>query len=198
MLDALTKKFGADHFTANITVDADTKPADWLSHVDALLPLMALPGAEVKVNGAHIELSGAAANAKLGWLDRLKSLFGASYQIGSFNVDQAVADATQSFRSAIKGLLAPDSSCATADVVKVLNLQVINFTSASAHVPASAVDDLRQSAQVLMACAHNGKAAKLEVAGYSDNVGGASGESATVEEACRIGSRISRQDGRAG
>ena len=173
LLDALTKKFGADHFIANINVDPDTKPADWLAHVDALLPLMALPGAEVKVNGAHIELSGAAANAKLGWLDRLKALFGASYEIGSFNVDQAVADATQSFRSAIKGLLAPDSSCTTADVVKVLNLQVINFASASAHVPASAVDDLRQSAQALMACAHNGKAAKLEVAGYSDNVGGA-------------------------
>jgi outer membrane protein OmpA-like peptidoglycan-associated protein len=172
LLDALTKKFGADHFTANVTVDPDTKPADWLSHLDALLPLLALPGAEVKVDGAHIELSGAAANAKLGWLDRLKSLFGASYQIGSFNVDQAVADATQSFRSAVKGLLAPDSSCAVADVVKVLNLQVINFASASAHVPASAVEDLRQSAQVLMACSHNGKAAKLEVAGYSDNVGG--------------------------
>jgi outer membrane protein OmpA-like peptidoglycan-associated protein len=172
LFDALTKKFGADHFTANITVDPDTKPADWLSHLDALLPLLALPGAEVKVNGAHIELSGAAANTKLGWLDRLKSLFGASYQIGSFNVDQAVADATQTFRSAVKGLLAPDSSCAVADVVKVLNLQVINFASASAYVPKSAVEDLHQSAQVLMACSHNGKAAKLEVAGYSDNVGG--------------------------
>ena len=173
LLDSLTKKFGADHFTANIAVDPDTKPADWLSHLDDLLPLLALPGAEVKVDGAHIELSGTAADAKLGWLDRLKSLFGASFQIGSFNMDQAVADATQTFRSAIKGLLAPDSSCAAADVVKVLNLQVINFASASAHVPVSAVEDLRQSAQVLMACSHNGKAAKLEVAGYSENVGGA-------------------------
>jgi outer membrane protein OmpA-like peptidoglycan-associated protein len=172
LIDALTKKFGADHVAANITVDPDTKPADWLSHLDALLPLMALPGAEVKLDGARIELSGAAANAKLGWLDRLKSLFGASYQIGAFNAEQAVADATQSFRSAIKDLLSPDSSCVAADVVKVLNLQVINFASASARVPASAVEDLRQSAQVLMACSHNGKAAKLEVAGYSDNVGG--------------------------
>ena len=172
LIDALTKKFGADHVAANITVDPDTKPADWLSHLDALLPLMALPGAEVKLDGARIELSGAAANAKLGWLDRLKALFGASYQIGAFNAEQAVADATQSFRSAIKDLLSPDSSCVAADVVKVLNLQVINFASASARVPASAVEDLRQSAQVLMACSHNGKAAKLEVAGYSDNVGG--------------------------
>lgn len=173
LIDALTKRFGADRFVANVTVDQDTRPAGWLAHLDGLLPLMALPGAEVKVDGAHIELSGSAANAKLGWLDKLKSLFGASYQIGSFSVEQAVANATENFRGAIKGLLTPDSSCATADVVKVLNLQVINFTSASARVPASAMEDLNQSAQVLNACARNGKTAKLEVAGYSDNVGGA-------------------------
>ncbi|NPT55647.1 OmpA family protein [Paraburkholderia elongata] len=173
LIDALTKRFGADHFVANVTVDQDTKPADWLVHLDGLLPLMALPGAEVKVDGSHVELSGSAANAKLGWLDKLKSLFGASYQIGSFNVEQAVANATENFRGAIKGLLTPDSSCAVADVVKVLNLQVINFASAGARVPASALEDLNQSAQVLKACVRNGKTAKLEVAGYSDNVGGA-------------------------
>ncbi|CAE6770343.1 OmpA family protein [Paraburkholderia nemoris] len=173
LIDALTKRFGADRFVANVTVDQDTKQADWLVHLDGLLPLMALPGAEVKVAGAQVELSGSAANAKLGWLDKLKSLFGASYQIGSFNVEQAVANATENFRGAIKGLLTPDSSCATADVVKVLNLQVINFASAGARVPASALEDLNQSAQVLNACARNGKTAKLEVAGYSDNVGGA-------------------------
>ena len=173
LIDQLTKRFGADHFVANVTVDQDTKPADWLVHLDGLLPLMALPGAEVKVGDAHIELSGSAANAKLGWLDKLKSLFGGSYQIGSFNVEQAVASATENFRGAIKGLLTPDSSCAVADVVKVLNLQVINFASAGARVPVSAIEDLNQSAQVLKACARNGKTAKLEVAGYSDNVGGA-------------------------
>ncbi|MFM0235508.1 OmpA family protein [Paraburkholderia sediminicola] len=173
LIDALTKRFGADHFVANVTVDQDTRQADWLARLDGLLPLMALPGAEVKVDGTHVELSGSAANAKLGWLDKLKSLFGASYQIGSFNVEQAVANATENFRGAIKSLLTPDSSCATTDVVKVLNLQVINFASAGARVPASALEDLNQSAQVLNACAHNGKTAKLEVAGYSDNVGGA-------------------------
>jgi outer membrane protein OmpA-like peptidoglycan-associated protein len=68
--------------------------------------------------------------------------------------------------------LTPDSSCVVADVVKVLNLQVIDLASASARVPASAVEDLRQSAQALIACSHNGKAMKFEVAGYSDNVGG--------------------------
>ena len=171
-IDALTQRLGANNFVANVAIDADTKPADWLARLEGLLPLMALPGAEAKVDGTRIELSGSAANAKLGWLDKLKSLFGASYQIGSFNVEQAVANATESFRGAIKGLLAPDNACASADIVKVLNLQVINFANASNQVPASAREDLNQSAQVLAACARNGKAVKLEVAGYSDNVGG--------------------------
>jgi outer membrane protein OmpA-like peptidoglycan-associated protein len=172
LMDELTKRLGQYNFVPNITVDPATKPADWLNHVDSLLPLLSLPGAEVNVTGTHIELSGTAADKKLGWLDKLKSLLGTSYQIGSFDVAHAVADANENFRSAIKSLLAPDSSCAAADVVKVLNLQVINFASASAHVPASAVNDLNQSARVLNACAGNGKTARLEVAGYSDNVGG--------------------------
>ncbi|HEX7909528.1 MAG TPA: OmpA family protein [Paraburkholderia sp.] len=172
LMDTLTNRLGEYNFVPNITVDSATKPADWLAHLDGLVPLMSLPGAEVKVDGTHVELSGTVADPKLGWFDKLKPLFGAPYQIGSFDVAHAVADATANFRSAIKGLLAPDSSCVAADVVKVLNLQVINFASASARVPVSAVEDLDQSARVLNACAHNGKTAQLEVAGYSDNVGG--------------------------
>lgn len=172
LMDELTKRLGQYNFVPNITVDPATKPADWLAHLDDMLPLLSLPGAEVKVAGTHVELSGTAADKKLGWLGKLKSLLGPSYQIGSFDVAHAVADANENFRGAIKSLLTPDSSCAAADVIKVLNLQVINFASASARVPASAMDDLNQSARVLNACAGNGKTARLEVAGYSDNVGG--------------------------
>jgi outer membrane protein OmpA-like peptidoglycan-associated protein len=171
LVDALTKKFGAGKFVANVNVDPATKPAEWLAHLDGLLPLMALPGAEVKIDGTHVELSGTAADARLGWLDKLKALFGSSFDIGVFNVQKAVADATQSFRDAVKGLFGTDASCEGADVAKVLNLQVVNFTTGSAVVPASAADDLRQSAKALKSCAKNGKAVKLEVAGYSDNVG---------------------------
>ncbi|WP_345812145.1 OmpA family protein [Paraburkholderia sp. PREW-6R] len=173
LLDQLTNRLGESNYVANITVDPHAKPADWLSHLNDLLPLMSLPGAEMKITGTHVELSGSAANGKLGWLDKLKSLFGASYQIGSFDVEHAVAEATNNFRGAIKSLLSPDSTCVAAEVVKVLNLQVINFASGSNNLPVSALDDLKQSGKVLSACARNGKTARLEVAGYSDNVGGA-------------------------
>ncbi|QQC63083.1 OmpA family protein [Paraburkholderia ginsengisoli] len=173
MLDELSKRLGPQGFVQNVTVDPAVKPADWLAHLNALLPLMMLPGAEVKVEGARIELSGSAADAKLGWLDKLNSLFGASYQVGTFDVEHAVANAAEDFHSAVKGLLAPNSTCAAADIAKVLNVQVINFPSASARVPNSAVTDLDLSAQVLSACARGDKTVRLEVAGYSDNVGGA-------------------------
>ncbi|CAH2899940.1 MAG: outer membrane protein OmpA [uncultured Paraburkholderia sp.] len=172
LVDELTKRLGQYNYAANIAVDPATKPAGWLPRLDGLMPLMSVPGAELKLDGTHVELSGAAANAKLGWLNTLKSLFGAPYEIGTFDADNAIQQATANFRSAIKALLAPGATCAAADVAKVLNLQVINFTSASAHVPTSAAGDLNQSARVLNACARNGRAAKLEVAGYSDNVGG--------------------------
>jgi outer membrane protein OmpA-like peptidoglycan-associated protein len=172
LVDELTKRLGQYNYAANIAVDPATKPAGWLPRLDGLVPLMSVPGADLRVDGTHVELSGAAANAKLGWLNTLKSLFGAPYEIGTFDADNAVQQATANFRSAIKALLAPGATCAAADVAKVLNLQVINFTSASAHVPTSAAEDLNQSARVLNACARNGRAAKLEVAGYSDNVGG--------------------------
>jgi outer membrane protein OmpA-like peptidoglycan-associated protein len=176
LIDALTKKFGAGKFNADVTVDAATKPAAWLAHLDGLLPLLALPGAEVKIDGSHVELSGAAADAKLGWLDKLKALFGSGFDIGVFNVQKAVADATQSFRDAVKGLFGPDASCASADIVKAFNLQVVNFATGSETIPASAGEDLRQSAKVLNACAKNGKPARIAIAGYSDNVGDKSGK----------------------
>lgn len=175
LLNALTKKFGAGNFNADITVDENRKAADWLAQIDALMPLLSTAGAEMKIDGTRVELSGTAADAKLGLLDRLKSLFGAPYQVSAFNAAQAVANAAQSFKNAAKSL---GASCASADVVKTLNLQVVNFASRDAHVPQSALDDLNQSAQLLKSCTTSGNALKLEVAGFSDNLGS---ESANLE-----------------
>jgi OmpA-OmpF porin, OOP family len=168
LLDALTKKFGADHLKANITVDPDTKPASWLDKLDGLLPLMQLPGAEAKLTGEKIELSGTAADPRNGWLDKLKSLFGLGFTIGTFDVGQAVANAKESFMSAFSSL---SDNCDPADVARVLNLQVINFKTGSNVPPLDAQVDLAKSAELLKTCAAKGKTVKLQVSGYSDNVG---------------------------
>jgi outer membrane protein OmpA-like peptidoglycan-associated protein len=169
LLDALTAKFGEGKFTANVTVDPETKPASWLDKLDGLLPLMALPGAEVKLAGEKIELSGTAADAKLGWLDKLKNLFGAGFTIGTFDVKQAVASAKDSFLNAFSTFKADD--CAATDVAKVLNLQVINFSTGSDVPPQDAQLALAKSAELLKNCTTAGKTVKMEIGGYSDNVG---------------------------
>ncbi|SAL18134.1 OmpA/MotB domain-containing protein [Caballeronia sordidicola] len=171
LLAALTAKFGADHLNATITVDPDTKPASWLDKLDGLLPLMQLPGAEAKLSGEKIELSGSAADARNGWMDKLKSLFGAGFTVGTFDVKQAVESAKESFMSAFSSL---NSDCAPADVAKVLNLQVINFRTGSDVPPQDAQLALAKSAQMLKSCQDAGKAVKLNIGGYSDNVGLAS------------------------
>ena len=171
LLAALTANFGADHLNATIAVDPDTKPASWLDKLDGLLPLMQLPGAEARLSGEKIELSGSAADARNGWMDKLKTLFGAGFTIGTFDVKQAVESAKESFMSAFSSL---SDDCSAADVAKVLNLQVINFRTGSDVPPQDAQLALAKSAEVLKACETKSKTVKLNVGGYSDNVGPAS------------------------
>jgi outer membrane protein OmpA-like peptidoglycan-associated protein len=171
LLAALTQKFGADHLNATITVDPDTRSASWLDKLDGLLPLMQLPGAEAKLSGEKIELSGSAADVRNGWMDKLKTLFGASFTIGTFDVKQAVESAKESFMSAFSTL---SDDCSATDVAKVLNLQVINFRTGSDVPPQDAQLALAKSAELLKACETKGKTVKLNVGGYSDNVGLAS------------------------
>jgi outer membrane protein OmpA-like peptidoglycan-associated protein len=56
-------------------------------------------------------------------------------------------------------------------VAKVLNLQVINFATGSDVPPKDAQIALVKSVDALKACAAKDKAVKLQVGGYSDNVG---------------------------
>ncbi|WP_250514802.1 OmpA family protein [Caballeronia sp. INDeC2] len=173
LIDSLTARFGKA-YTADVTVVPETRPATWLSRLNDFFPLMALPGAEAKVSGSKVELSGTAANGKLGWTDRLKGTLGGMFQVAAFDVDGAVATATQSFRNAMKSLLATDTPCSGDKLTRVLDLQVVNFARSSAQVPESAYSTLGETAQLLKSCAAKGSMVNLEVAGYSDGQGAAS------------------------
>ncbi|SAK54774.1 OmpA/MotB family outer membrane protein [Caballeronia pedi] len=181
LLDAMTARFGKA-FTADVSVVPQTRPATWLSRLNDFFPLMAVPGAEAKITGSKVELSGTAANAKLGWTDRLKNALGGMFQVAAFDVDGAVASATQSFRSAMKSLLATDTPCSGDKLTRVLDLQVVNFARSSAQVPESAFATLGETAQLLKSCAAKGSMVKLEVAGYSDAQGTAAAKMEVSKE----------------
>ncbi|WP_153074346.1 OmpA family protein [Paraburkholderia bonniea] len=170
LIEMLEKKLGR-RFSADLSVDPAIKPATWLTHFDALLPLMTQSGAELKLEGHEIELSGTALQPGSNWVTQLQSQFGNDYRVGGFNEDQAVAQATTQFQQQIKALLNADGSCASADFAKTLNLQVINFSTGTARIPVSAINDLNETAKALKRCQADGKTVQLEVSGYSDNVG---------------------------
>ncbi|SAK98106.1 membrane protein [Caballeronia fortuita] len=173
LIDALTARFGKA-YTATVSVVPETRPATWLSRLNDFFPLMAVPGAEAKISGSKVELSGTAASAKSGWTDRLRGALGGMFQVAAFDVDGAVATATQSFRSAMKSLLATETPCSGSKLTRVLDLQVVNFARSSAQVPESAYATLGETAQLLKNCAAKGSMVNLEVAGFSDAQGAAS------------------------
>ncbi|QSN63627.1 OmpA family protein [Caballeronia sp. M1242] len=170
LVAALEHRFGQG-YSAEVSVAPGTPAAPWLGRLKELTPLMAVPGAEAKVVGSKVELSGAAADAKLGWTERLKNSLGGMFQVSSFDVDGAVARATQSFRSAMKTLLATDDACSGPKLTAVLDLQVVNFGRSSATVPEGAAATLGETAQLLKNCAAKGSMVNLDIAGYSDGVG---------------------------
>ncbi|SAL47791.1 OmpA/MotB domain-containing protein [Caballeronia turbans] len=164
LIDALTAKLGANKFHANISVDPDTKPAAWIAKLDALLPVMTLPGAQVRIAGDKIDLSGRAGDPKLGWLSKLKSFVGDGWTISA-------TDTT----AATKALAASDAhaaaSCAATDTAKNLNLHPIHFGFASNSLSRAALDELAESAKALKACNAAGKPVKLQIGGYTDSSG---------------------------
>ncbi|SAL82500.1 OmpA/MotB domain-containing protein [Caballeronia arvi] len=167
LIDTLSAKLGADKFHANITVDPDTKPAAWIAKLDGLLPVMTLPGAQVRVAGETIDLAGSAADATLGWLDKLKAFFGDGWTIG----------ASESTPAAARALAASDAqagaACATADVAKQLNARPINFGFASNTVPRAALAELAATAKSLKDCGAAGQPVKLQIGGFTDSTGNA-------------------------
>jgi outer membrane protein OmpA-like peptidoglycan-associated protein len=164
LIDALAAKLGVDKFKANITVDPDRKPADWIGKLDGLLPIMALPGAQMSIVGHKIDLSGRAGDAPLGWVDNLKTLFGNGWTIGATDTTPAAKDLAASDAHA-------DAVCSGKDVVKSLNLRPVSFGFASNSLPPAALNALAKSAKALKDCNAAGTPIKLQIGGFTDSSG---------------------------
>ncbi|MBN3778622.1 OmpA family protein [Burkholderia sp. Ac-20345] len=158
---------GSRNFTADVTVDPAVR-AQWMGHLQALIPLMRVPRADVVIDGTHIELGGAAADLRQRWLPRMREIFGPSWQITAFDLESERAKATASFRRALDGRV-HGASCEALD--GVLNMQVVTFARGSGHIPATAVENLRESAHLLNLCAARRQIVRLEIQSFSDNTG---------------------------
>ncbi|KAB0644804.1 OmpA family protein [Burkholderia latens] len=168
LMRALKDRFGAGRFTADVKVVAGAR-ADWMDHLDTLVALMAVRGAEVELHSSAIELAGSATTA--GWPARVQQAFGSPWQVTTFSAAERVDAAARSFRHAMAATLDDGQPCQVANVVRVLNMQIIDFAHSSAHVPTSAKDTLGDSALLLKTCANVGHPVKVRIAAYADSLG---------------------------
>lgn len=162
---------GAGHLAVTVLPQAGAGTPPWLPRVDALLAVLAVPGAEVSARGRQVWLGGLSAQQGEDWRTRLQQGLGPSFTVEVFDPVAQQAQATDAFLRAMAALLQTDHPCAAPAAVAVLNLQHIDFGASSGHVPATAQQDLSESAQLLRACAARGQALHLSVQAWTDRRG---------------------------
>jgi outer membrane protein OmpA-like peptidoglycan-associated protein len=171
ILDQLRARFGDGNFIGDIKVDPNAKPIAWLGKLGDALKSFNIPGAELSFDGDAIKVGGdIAADLKAKLLDGLKSIFGAGFSLSAINLDIGAA-AKEAAAKTMAALGSLTGSYSAADLVKALNMNIINFASGSAAIPADQAEVLKKSAEAIKAV----PAAKLEVAGHTDNKGLAAG-----------------------
>ncbi|GAB6852760.1 OmpA family protein [Paraburkholderia kururiensis] len=168
---AVSARFGDGHLTASIAPAAATGSPPWLAHLDALLPVLAVPHAELAVRGTQVGLGGLSPQQAGAWRDRLQQALGPPFTVEVSDPAAAQARATDAYLLAMAALLETDRPCTVQAVVPVLNLQPIDFAPSSGHVPAPAQQNLSETAQLLRACAARGQPLHLSVDAWTDRRG---------------------------
>ncbi len=171
VLKQLEATYGKDKFEANVTVNANAKPAGWLTKLGDALKELKAPGTELSIIGSAMTISGLAADAANALKAKLGSLFGADFSVSTkiLDIGAAVKDAAAAAASALAGL----KPGFTADeLAKALNLEVINFASGSNAIPKENEDLLKKSADAIKQAPAG---TKLEVGGHTDSTGNAAG-----------------------
>jgi outer membrane protein OmpA-like peptidoglycan-associated protein/uncharacterized protein YidB (DUF937 family) len=168
ILNHLRNLFGAENISGDITIDPRAKSAPWLNDLSAALPALKRPGAELSFDGDSINVGGPIAeNTRNEMVAKLKSVYGDSFKIGSFDLASAVEGAAERSEAAL-GALKPGFTAQ--ELTDALNMQVINFASGSAQIPSENVDLLEKSAEAIKAAPAG---TVIEIGGYTDNVGDA-------------------------
>ena len=162
---ALTAQFGAGNVDfAGLKVDAAAKPfaAGWWDNFSKMLPNLKdwKTGAIAFAGSAITEAVGLPAAA----LEQLKSLFGTGWKLPVSIAGEATAT-KQANEEALKELGEADS---VEEVVKALNVSIINFASGKSNIPADAKPILDKAAEVLK---KQPAGTSVEIGGYTDNQG---------------------------
>lgn len=163
---ALTSQFGEGNVDfSSLKVNANAKPfaAGWWDNFAKLLPnLKDWKTGSISFAGNSIETAGGLSQTAI---DQIKILF--SGWILPVSIAGAETATKQANEEALKELGAADS---VDEVVKALNLSIINFASSKSDIPADAKTILAKAAEVLK---KQPAGTTVEIGGYTDNKGNA-------------------------
>lgn len=166
ILNAIEQTYGQP-LQADIKVDPQARPAQWVSKLGALLPNFKLPNAELSIKGDDIQIGGAAADAKWGLADKARAALGDGFKISLFSLSEALQNAKKLFGEGLTAL--KPGACSSGEVVKVMNTYTINFATGTFTLPKDDLDALARAAKAVKGCA--GSSTRLEIAGHTDSVG---------------------------
>ena len=155
----LRASFGESHFTNNLTVSDQVKPAKWLDHLKGFFDFFKIPGAELTAHGDVLTLSGTAISLK----EPLTAFVGEGTTVKALDIASNVNTANTNALSALDGLSVNSD---TQSILDAMNMQIINFASGSAQIPAINQTVLKKAAILLQ-----GKTNGFEIAGHADNIG---------------------------
>ncbi|WP_308428984.1 OmpA family protein [Formosimonas limnophila] len=156
----LKKTFGDGNYVNNLAVAADVKPAGWLAKLAGLFDFFKVSGAEVTFNGDAVTLSGTTGSLS----EKLQTFLGDSIKVSALDIANASKAATGNALDTLNALK-PDAS--GKEILDALNLQIINFASGSAVIPAENQAVLKKAATLLK----DKKDFTFEIGGHADNVG---------------------------
>jgi len=166
VMNQLKSTFGEGNISGDISVNPRARAAAWPSGLSSALPNFKAPGSEVTFDGNSINVGGTMSeNAKSDTVAKLKSVYGTGMNVGSFEAATAVTEANRRASEALSSLR---PGFTAEDLVNALNMNIINFRSGSSQIPRESMPVLEQSASAIKSAPAG---TKLEVGGYTDNVG---------------------------
>jgi outer membrane protein OmpA-like peptidoglycan-associated protein/uncharacterized protein YidB (DUF937 family) len=174
ILNQLRTTYGEDKFVDDkLIVDAKARPAEFAANLSKALGEFKLPGvagSQLSFDGNAINISGLVGAAADALKAKIAGFFGNLFNVNVkvLDVGAAVKDAAAAAASALGSLKPGDAD----ELVKALNLQIINFASGSNAIPKENEEILKKSAEAIKAAPAG---IKLEVGGHTDNKGAAAG-----------------------
>lgn len=172
LIEKLQKSFGSPRLAGDVVVDPERAEPVWLVQLDRLLPLVSVPGLDIRLEGNTVRVGGwLAEEDRTSVLNNLMSALGSSYRFGYLREEEV--ERVQDSRQFVLAALAHSSpELKPQDLVSILNRWVINFPEGSAIFPEDAKDVLARAADSL-------KAAKpqsvIEIQGHVDVEGAGAG-----------------------